>query len=188
VVIVTGFSLKGLIRHVSAFTGMSEATVYERQRALVRAGLLETQRGRGPGSGVRGTPESMALLLISLLATANLSEVGLSTRIFADLENKEGSCPLTGKRTFAEAVTAILASKELAQSISAINVSQEIREAQIAYRDIGKAGRITPSSSKFGGLAGQPEERGLTLCASLSGYALSQMVDIFAFDKGEARP
>jgi hypothetical protein len=182
---MSGSSLKSLIRHVSAFTGMSEAAVYERQRALVRAGLLETEHGRGPGSGVRGTSASVALLLISLLATGNLSEVGLSTRIFANLENKEGRCPLTGAKTFADAVTAILASRELAQRITAINVSQEIREAQITYRGISKGG---PSSTKFGGLAGQPEERGLTLRTSLSGYALNQMVEIFAFYKGVERP
>jgi DNA-binding IscR family transcriptional regulator len=179
---MSDLSLKSLITHVSAMTGLSEAAVYERQRALVRAGLLKTERGRGPGSGVRGTPESMALLLISLLATGNLSDAGLSTRIFANLENKEGSCPLTGKRTFAEAVTAILASKELAQGVIAINVSREIRQTQITYRDPSKGGSI-PSSSKFG-LAGQSEEPGLSLSASLSGYALNQMVDIFAFDKG----
>jgi DNA-binding IscR family transcriptional regulator len=183
---MTGLSLKRLITHVSALTGMSEAAVYERQRALVRAGLLETERGRGPGSGVRGTPKSVALLLISLLATGNLSEAGGCTRTFANLETKEGFCPLTGARTFAEAVTAILASKELAQSIIAINVSREIKEAQITYRDISKGGLI-PSSSKFGG-AEQPEEPGMSLNASLSGYVLDRMADIFAFDKGEARP
>jgi len=102
-------------------------------------------------------------------------------------ENKEGFCPLTGARTFAEAVTAILASKELAQSIIAINVSREIKEAQITYRDISKGGLI-PSSSKFGGVAEQPEEPGMSLNASLSGYVLDRMADIFAFDKGEARP
>jgi hypothetical protein len=166
---------------------LSEAAVYERQRALVRDGLLETERGRGPGSGVRGKPESVALLLISLLATGNLSKAGISTRIFANLENKEDFCPLTGKRTFGEAVTAILASKELAQRVIAINVSQEITETEIAYRGPSKGESIS-SSSKFGGHAGQPEERGLTLRASLSGYALNQMVDIFAFDKEEARP
>jgi hypothetical protein len=181
---MTGLSLKSLIRDVSEFTGMSEAAVYERQRALVRARLLKTERGRGPGSGVRGTPESVALLLISLLATSNLSDAGLSTRIFAKLENKEGICSLTGKRTFAEAVTAILASKELAQRITAINVSQEIREAQIAYRDISEGGSM-PSSSKFG-LAGQPEEPGLSLSASLSGYVVNRLADIF--HEGEARP
>ena len=148
-------------------------------------GCLNPNAVEDPGSGVRGTPESMALLLISLLATGNLSEAGLSTRIFADLENKEDSCPLTGKRTFAEAVTAILASKELAQRIIAINVSQETRESEIAYRDPSKGGSI--SSSKFG-LAGQPEEPGLSLRASLSGYVLNRMVDIFAFYKGEACP
>jgi DNA-binding IscR family transcriptional regulator len=182
---MTGLSLKRLITDVSALTELSEAAVYERQRALVRAGLLKTERGRGPGSGVRGTPKSVALLLISLLATGNLSEAGLSTRIFAKLENKEGSCPLTGKRTFEEAVTAILASKELAQRVIAINVSRETRETEITYRDPSKGGNIT--SSEFG-LTGQPGEPGLSLRASLSGYALNGMADIFAFDKGEASP
>jgi DNA-binding IscR family transcriptional regulator len=181
---MTGVSLKHLIKHVSDFTGMSDAAVYERQRALVRAGLLKSERGRGPGSGVRGTPESMALLLISLLATSNLSKTAGSTRIFADLVNKEGFCPLTGARTFIEAVTAILDSKELAQRVIAIDVSQETRESEIAYRDPTK-GSI--SSSKFG-LAGEPEEPGISLRASLSGYVLTGMADIFALDKGEARP
>ena len=182
---MAGSSLKRLITHVSAMTGLSEAAVYERQRALVRAGLLKTERGRGPGSGVRGTPESVALLLISLLATGSLSEVGPSTRIFANLENKDGFCPLTGKRTFAEAVTAILASKEWAQRIIAINVSQEIRESEIAYRDPSK-GESIPSSSEFGGHAGQPGEPNLSLRASLSGYAVNRLADIF--HEGEARP
>ena len=124
----------------------------------------------------------MALLLISLVATSNLSEVGPSTRIFASLENKESFCPLTRKRTFAEAVTAILASKELAQRVIAIDVSQEIKETEIAYRDPSKRG--SRSSSKFG-LADQPEEPGLTLRASLSGHVLNQLADFF---EGEALP
>jgi hypothetical protein len=178
---MSGLSLKSLIRDVSAFTGMSEAAVYERQRALVRAGLLKTERGRGPGSGVRGTPESMALLLISLLSTGNLSEAGTSTRIFANLVNKEGCCPLTGKRTFVEAVTALLASRELAQGVVAINVSRETSESEIAYRDPSNGGSIL--SSEFGP-AGHPEP-GLSLSASLSGDVLRRLADIF---EGDARP
>jgi hypothetical protein len=178
---MTGSSLKRLITDVSTLTGMSQAAVYERQRALVRARLLKTERGRGPGSGVRGTPESMALLLISLLATGNLSDVGLSTSTFANLENKEDSCPLTGKRTLAEAVTALLASKELARSIITINLSQETKESEIAYRDPSKGGSI--SSSKFG-LAG-PEGPGLRMSASLSGDVVERLAYIF---EGEARP
>ena len=79
-------------------------------------------------------------------------------------------------------MTAILASKELAQSIIAINVSQETKESEIAYRDPSKGGSI--SSSKFG-LAGQPEEPGLRMSASLSGYVVKRMAYIF---EGEARP
>ena len=178
---MTASSLKRLITDVSTLTGMSQAAVYERQRALVRARLLKTERGRGPGSGVRGTPESMALLLISLLATGNLSDVGLSTSTFANLENKEDSCPLTGKRTLAEAVTALLASKELARSIITINLSQETKESEIAYRDPSKGGSIL--SSEFG-LAG-PEGPGLSMSARLSGDVVERLAYIL---EGEARP
>ena len=163
---------------------LREAAVYERQRALARAGLLKIEHGRGPGSGVRGTPESAALLLISLLATGNLSKAGIRTRIFANLKNKEGFCPVTGKGTFAQAVTAILASKELAQRIMAIDVSRETSESEIAYRDPSNGESI--SSSKFG-LAGQPKP-GISLRATLNSDVLNGMADIFAADKGEARP
>jgi hypothetical protein len=115
-----------------------------------------------------------------------MTRVGYRTRIFANLQNKEGSCPLNGKRTFAEAVTAIVASKELAQKIIAINVSQEMTVTEIAYRHPSKTRRST-SASKFG-LAGQHEEPGLTLRATLNGSALNRMVEIFAFDKGDAHP
>ena len=80
-------------------------------------------------------------------------------------------------------MTAILASKELAQKVMAIDVSRETSESEIAYMDPSNAGSI--SWSKFGP-AGRPEEHGMRLRASLSGHALNQMVNWF--DKGEARP
>lgn len=39
--------------------------------------------GRGPGSGVRLTAESLAMLLTAILATASLSEMGTATRLLA---------------------------------------------------------------------------------------------------------
>ena len=86
-------SLKAFIPTLAKVLEMNPTNLYERQRALVRAGLLKIERGRGPGSGVRGTPESAALLLISLLATVNLSKAGIRTRIVANLKNKEAFCP-----------------------------------------------------------------------------------------------
>jgi hypothetical protein len=87
---------------------MSQAALYERQRALVRAGLLHSSGGRGPGSGVRATADAIALLLISLLATDSLSETAKRTKALANLKSVTGRCPLTSKRTFIDAVTAAL--------------------------------------------------------------------------------
>src|SRR4051794_25622010 len=48
--------------------GTTEAALYERQRVLARAGLLNVGRGRGPGSGVQTTPHNVAILVLSFMA------------------------------------------------------------------------------------------------------------------------
>ena len=45
------------------------------------------------------------MLLISVVATNSLSDVEEQTRIIANLKNVRGRCPLTGKKTFAAALT-----------------------------------------------------------------------------------
>ena len=105
-------SLKGLIPGLAKSTGMTPAALYERQRALVRAGLLHTRPGRGPGSGVPADAQSVATLLISVLATGSLSEVEEQTKAIANLKSLDGRCPVTGKRTFGAALTAALKSEE----------------------------------------------------------------------------
>lgn len=54
--------------------------LYERQRELVRCGLLPVRSGRGPGSGVPLTAETLATFLIGLLATDSLIDVGDRTK------------------------------------------------------------------------------------------------------------
>jgi DNA-binding IscR family transcriptional regulator len=112
---MSGISLKAFIPVIAKVVDMTPAALYERQRALVRAGLLHSEGGRGPGSGVRATPESMAMLLISLLATGSLSDTETQTKIVASLKSKTKHCPLTGKKTFASALTAVLASEDTAK-------------------------------------------------------------------------
>jgi hypothetical protein len=111
---MSSLSLKSVIPDLGNFMRMSWDALYERQRVLVRAGLLQSKAGRGPGSGVRATPESVALLLISVLATDSLSETVEATKAAAALKSaSEGKrCPITGKRTFLEAFAALLASEE----------------------------------------------------------------------------
>jgi hypothetical protein len=121
---MSGPSLKSIIPALAFTVGMTPAGLYERQRALVRARLIKAERGRGPGSGVRATPESLAMLLISLLATDSLSEVESRTKAVALLKSKETSkrCPLTGQATFAAAVSAILGSDDIADRVLGVSV------------------------------------------------------------------
>ena len=67
--------LKSFLYGVAPILRVSPAALYERQRALVNIGVLETTTGRGPGSGVPFTAENVAAILISLLAADSLSKV-----------------------------------------------------------------------------------------------------------------
>ncbi len=57
--------------------------LYERQRELVRCGLLPVIGGRGPGSGVPLTSDTLATFLIALLVTESLKEVGELTTVLS---------------------------------------------------------------------------------------------------------
>ena len=78
--------LKTFLPHLSKLLLLSKGALYARQRELTRVGLLENVPGRGPGSGVRLTPETVGTLLIAVLSTDNLSEVADKTKVFADLK------------------------------------------------------------------------------------------------------
>src|SRR5262245_2622056 len=67
--------LKSFLQGAAPILGISPAALYERQRALVNIGVLETTIGRGPGSGVPFTVDNFAAILISLLAAESLSKV-----------------------------------------------------------------------------------------------------------------
>jgi hypothetical protein len=107
---------------VASSLGMTTAALYERQRALVRAGLLHARPGRGPGSGVDFDAPSVAMLLIAVLATESLSEVEELAKATARLRSVEKRCPLTGKPTFGSALAAVLASVPLAERVQWVEV------------------------------------------------------------------
>jgi hypothetical protein len=71
--------LKAFLNVISEFSDEPFDALYERQRELVRCGLLPVRPGRGPGSGVPLTPETLATFLIGLLATDSLSEIARRT-------------------------------------------------------------------------------------------------------------
>jgi hypothetical protein len=67
--------LKSFLYAVAPRLGVTGSMLYERQRALVGLGVIKSAPGRGPRSGAPLTAENFAAVLISLLATDNLSEV-----------------------------------------------------------------------------------------------------------------
>jgi hypothetical protein len=68
-------SLTSFLPILVSHLGISQAAIYERQRALVRLGLLPKPVGRGRGSGADASPHSVSLIIPSALATDNLSDM-----------------------------------------------------------------------------------------------------------------
>jgi hypothetical protein len=127
-------SLKSLFPVIEQRTGATRFVLYERQRVLLKAGMLAAGPGRGPGSGIRVTAPSAALLLITILATDTLSEAVARAQEFASAKPKEGRrCPLTGMTTFVDALAAILSAAG-ARKVTEVTISRNASRAAIKYR------------------------------------------------------
>jgi hypothetical protein len=141
-------ALKGLTPALARLLLTTPAALYERQRALVTAGILDTRGGRGPGSGVRGDAYSVALLVIAALATTVPSDVEARTRAIMGLKlPKSASCHLTGHKEFIHALAGIFASRGLAARVTDITVSRTDNTAVICYKP---AGEQVIRESRFG--------------------------------------
>jgi hypothetical protein len=164
-------SLKGYTPALARLLGSTPAALYERQRALVRAGLLQLGDGRGPGSGVRTTGASVALLLISVLAAESLSEAEMRSGSIAAAGPRGGErCAITHMKTFRDALAAILVSKGLSRKIVDITVSRTSALATIRFKD-GSAFR----TSEFGEATGNPPA--VTVFATLSRAVIRTLAD-----------
>lgn len=117
--------------------GMTQAAIYERQRALVRLGLLPQPTGRGRGSGAKATPETAALIFLSVLATDSLSEMDERIANLASAKiwtwRKRKTCGLTRATTFIDAISAILADPALASRVQSIHVERQAQEGGIHW-------------------------------------------------------
>ncbi len=160
-------SLKGYTPALARLLGTSPAALYERQRALVRAGMLDASEGRGPGSGVKTNAGSVALLIIAVLATDSLTETENRTRPIANATPVGNDfCPVTGAKTFFEALALVLSSEERAERCQEICVSRTAALARIIFQARGK--QLT---AEFAGAASiEPE---LRVTASLSREPIS---------------
>jgi hypothetical protein len=131
-------SLKAYTPVLAWRLGTTPAALYERQRALVRDGILEQSDGRGPGSGVPLGPLPVALLLVAVLATDSLTETAEKVGIFAAAKSTErdGLCPLTRRPTFVEAVAQLLdPAHQHWQKIMNVTVHRTTPAGVIRYED-----------------------------------------------------
>jgi hypothetical protein len=160
-------SLKAYAPLLAWRLGTTPAALYERQRVLVRQGLLESSEGRGPGSGVPLSHYSVALLLVGVLATDSLSETADKVRMIATAKSIEadGVCSLTRKRSFVEALALVLDSThEHGRKMITITVDRTRAAAVINYD-----GDLASMASRF---EAEPEvDRKLKASTKLLVYA-----------------
>ena len=71
--------LKSFLPAIAETLDCGSAALYEIQRELIRHALLPIRGGRGPGSGVPLTPETVATILIAILANDGLADVARHT-------------------------------------------------------------------------------------------------------------
>jgi hypothetical protein len=103
--------LKSYLPRLAEIVGSTPAALYERQRALTRLGLLIAQEGRGPGSGVALSADSLAVMIISLLVTENLSDINKRVALLCNarpLRDRKNRTSVTGAKTFRQAVATLL--------------------------------------------------------------------------------
>lgn len=173
-------SLKSNRVELAELLDMTPDALYERQRSLLRAKLLKQTKGRGPGSGVRLTPASVALLLIAILAAENLPEIGERSRQISAARAKRGQCPFTRQPTFLGALSAVLSSAELAKGVAKVTVSRTQSEAEILYAFAGPGASAAGVSrpSNFG--AGARSKRAVTVSATLEGETIRKIAEFIA--------
>jgi hypothetical protein len=131
-------SLKSFCETLAPYLDRTPAALYERQRALVRMGELPDPV-RGRGKGLEATPMTVAMLLIAIMETDNLSDTDLrvhqvaKARYRVAMDRGGGRCKLTGKVFFVDALAAILGSRRLAAQVSRITVHRAQSHAQIYF-------------------------------------------------------
>jgi hypothetical protein len=133
--------------------------LYERQRALVRIGLLPppSKTGRNSG-GAMATPGNVGIMLLSVLVTDRLSEMDDRILEFLMLHPapffvhpfaNPDCCTLTGERTLYRAMQAILENRTAA---TYVEISVDRRRKLVRLED------ITPDSDADACIFGKQDE------------------------------
>jgi hypothetical protein len=162
-------SLKTYIPTLAYVLNLTPDALYERQRVLVREGLLTGSIGYGPGTGVQATPPSVAMLIAAAMATDNLSDIGVLVSKLSAARPEDGTCSLTSAHNFGQALIGILAESEIASRVVAIEV---VRSQSIAKVHFWKKGRKRRDLSVFGAVPVVALFHLLSIEAHLPGQAL----------------
>lgn len=113
-------SIKAFSTALSPYLSLTPNALYERQRALVRAGLLSTKPGRGPGSGVEASPKNVALLILSTMATDQIADYSERAAEVVRLRQFGPPSKWTKARNPVEALAELLASPAQANRMSVL--------------------------------------------------------------------
>lgn len=79
------------MRRLAEMLGVGEGVLYERQRVLIKSGILEQTPGRGPGSGVRFSARNVALLLLSVLGSSTISNAPSAVKSLSEATSLDGT-------------------------------------------------------------------------------------------------
>jgi hypothetical protein len=167
--------------------GLSPDALYARQRAFVASGILDSTPGRGPGSGVRATPETLADFLIGMLSHASLADNVAFAKAIARAVPGGDKCQLTGMTTFKKALAAIISDKSLAERVNEIRITINGGMAVILYdgsssevtlKGLAKPAKLTrqPETSVFMGKTAKGP--GLRFDAAISPETLRNLADV----------
>jgi hypothetical protein len=169
-------SLKSMFPKLGRIFDVSPDALYAYQRAFVAAGILDSTPGRGPGSGVRASPETVAQFLIGLLTNASVEENVHHARSLGNARSADGECRLTGAKRFKDALAAVLANETIAGRVREVLVGVTLAQAFIRYDGAQctegpeKYAADSPKSSVFVGTS--PKRHPLLFQASIPSNTL----------------
>lgn len=131
-------SLKAYCRKLETLLGEPSDSIYERQRRLVDVEKMPIDQGRGPGSGVRFTADSVSWLLVAMLCADTVRGAGNLAPHYHTFLPARGGIRQKLKHglsaVFGMALQNILAAPELAKLVDRIEVSRSVRRAVIYWK------------------------------------------------------
>jgi hypothetical protein len=166
-------SLKSFLYAVAPVFGITPAALYERQRTLVKLGLLTAVPGRGPGSGVALSADSVAVMVICVLAAETLGDVDQRITAICD------ALPEGGGPTFRSDIARVLSGQQALHWSAGRMTYSGIRVSRCWRGQIIRGTQALQSRDYH--VAGPRPDRTISITAEIDGQMLSQLI---AFTQG----